>query len=305
MQRPLRAIVAGIANTEGADPHLKPALRLAKAQGAIVHVVHAFRLPDPVLAAYPELTAFRPEEVEMIQASHLARLEAQVKEVAGDVETRCHVLPVPADSAIIRVAEEVDADLIVVGATRRGTLSRTLLGTTAGRVIRAASAPVLVNRRPGHGVLHRVVIATDLSDLSTRVYEEAMALLGSLDNCDDPTFRALLVVEEDLAAPPGLRQGVVDHRVEDEITRFLEDLSPGLPPAQPRIRLGDPATEIVAETVEWGADLLVMGTHGRGGISRFLIGSVAESAVKGALCDVLIIPAAAVEAAGTDDNPGE
>src|SRR5690606_39535490 len=66
------------------------------------------------------------------------------------------------------VAEEVGADLIVVGATRRGTLARTILGTTAQRVVRAARVPVLVNRRPGHSPMRRVLLTTDLSEGSAR-----------------------------------------------------------------------------------------------------------------------------------------
>ena len=56
------------------------------------------------------------------------------------------------------------------------------------------------------------------------------------------------------------------------------------------MRLGLAATEILAEAKEWEADLLVMGTYGTTGLSRFLIGSVAETVARNAPCDVLLIP---------------
>ena len=62
--------------------------------------------------------------------------------------------------------------------------------------------------------------------------------------------------------------------------------------------MGEHTSEILAEAEEWGADILVLGTQGRGGLSRFLIGSVAESVVRRAPCDVLVIPAAAFEPGG-------
>jgi nucleotide-binding universal stress UspA family protein len=52
---------------------------------------------------------------------------------------------------------------------------------------------------------------------------------------------------------------------------------------------GDPATEIVRAAKEWGADIIVIGTHGRDGVSRLLLGSVAEAAMRHAPCPVLVV----------------
>lgn len=292
MDSPLRTIVVGIADIEGMDPHLEPAIRLAERAGATLFVVHAYRLPDPLLYPYLEMGVFSPEMVQGVHEAVQAKLEAQVAKLSPRGRVHCRTVPVPADAAIVEVAEKEKADLIMVGATQRGTLSRTVLGTTAQRVVRAAAVPVLVNRRPGHGAVRRVLMTTDLSDLSAAVYRRGRAAVDALAREDEVQFRTLLVVGHDLETPPHLRQQLLNDLLRNELGAFLERTGDAATPG--RVRLGDPATEIVAEAVEWGADLLVLGTHGRGGVSRFLIGSVAESVLRGALCDVLVIPAAAV-----------
>jgi nucleotide-binding universal stress UspA family protein len=54
---------------------------------------------------------------------------------------------------------------------------------------------------------------------------------------------------------------------------------------------GDPATEIVNAAKEWPADIIVLGSHGRGGVSRALLGSVAEAVTRHAPCPVLVVRA--------------
>ena len=292
MDRPLRTIVVGIADVAGGDPHLEPAIRLAERAGARLFVVHAFRLPDPLLYPYLEMGVFSPELVKGVHDAAQAKLEAHVARLSPRGRVHCRTVSVPADAAIVEVAERESADIVMVGATQRGTLSRTVLGTTAQRVVRAAAVPVLVNRRPGHGAVRRVLMTTDLSDLSAAVYRRARTVLDALAREDDVQFRTLLVVGHDLETPPHLRQQLLNDLLRNELGAFLQRTDGGATAG--RVRLGEPAAEIVAEAVEWGADLLVLGTHGRGGISRFLIGSVAESVLRGALCDVLVIPAAAV-----------
>jgi nucleotide-binding universal stress UspA family protein len=63
----------------------------------------------------------------------------------------------------------------------------------------------------------------------------------------------------------------------------------GRPPAWQFLREGKPADEILAAAREWEADLIVIGTHGRSGISRLILGSTAESVVRYAACPVLVI----------------
>src|SRR5690606_15643580 len=253
------------------DPHLAPAVRLAEALGATLHVVHAFTLPDPALYPFATASVFDPEVVRRIQDAARTLLEEQVRRITDSDRIVCRAVSVPADGAVLDVAEEVGADLVMVGATRRGTLARTILGTTAQRVVRAAHVPVLVNRRPGHGPPRRVLLTTDLSELSAEAYRRGVELVGALAGAERPEVRALLVIGYDFGAPPPLSPDALAEAARAELDRFLKSVEPGAPAWRGRVRSGDPAKEIVAEAADWGADLLVVGTHGRTGASRFLI----------------------------------
>ena len=293
MVQPLRRIVVGMGRIEEPDAHLRHALQLAEALGARAYVVHAYHLPDPLLYPYPEMATFDPAVLEAAQQSVQRRLEDQVSRLAGGATVECRTVPAPADASLIDTAEEVDADLIVVGATERGAVSRVILGTTAGRVLRASPRPVMVIRDPEAAPIRRVLMTTDLSELSGRVYRRALGMVEALA-VGEVELRTLLVVGDDLATPPPARMSVLKGIAESELRPFLQRVAPAASGTDGKVRLGDAAGEIAAEAKEWSADLVVVGSHGRGGISRFLIGSVAEAVVRHSPCDVLVIPAAAV-----------
>lgn len=65
--------------------------------------------------------------------------------------------------------------------------------------------------------------------------------------------------------------------------------SESLPPPLSFVAVGKPGTEIVKAAADWPADVIVLGSHGRGGVGRLLIGSVAEAVMRHAPCPVLIV----------------
>jgi nucleotide-binding universal stress UspA family protein len=81
----------------------------------------------------------------------------------------------------------------------------------------------------------------------------------------------------------------------ERILKMLEDVKPSDPsiPCTHRLTMGDPAGEIVRIAAEEGAEMIVLGTHGRSGMTRMLMGSVAEAVVRRAPCPVLVYRAAA------------
>lgn len=296
MDKPMRTVVVGLAESQEEDPYLVPALELARRTGAEVHVVHAYQLPDPVFYPYPNVAVISPDVLDAFQASMQAQVEARVRQAAGAARVKCHAVAGPPDRVVVEMAEEMDAELVVIGATRRGTLARTILGSTAQRIVRSLGAPVLVLRDPTAAAPRRVLFTTDLSELSEDVYQRAAEILPALGGATPNTeARVLHVLGFGVPLPPPLSSMALGEAARTDLDGFLARLQPPVPPASSAIRNGDPAKEIVAEAEDWGADLLVLGTHGRGGASRFLIGSVAEAVVRNALCNVLVIPVAAVQ----------
>ena len=114
----------------------------------------------------------------------------------------------------------------------------------------------------------------------------------------------ILHVEE---PPPAYGAGEMYYGVPDPdnptLRRMLAAVLPTDPsvPYEHRLVIGDPASEIVAVAKEMGADLIVMGTHGRTGLKRLLMGSVAEAVVRKSLCPVITYrePHGSVVAAAT------
>jgi nucleotide-binding universal stress UspA family protein len=294
MSRPIRSIVAGIADA-GEDAHLADAVRLADRLGAVLHVVHAYHLPDPALYPHVELAVFRPGALQDVHERVQGLLEEQVRKLSPGAGVTCRAVPVPPAMAILEAAYTAGADLITVGATRHGAVARTLLGTTAQRVLRGSPVPVLVSRHAGD-VRRRVLLTADLSDLSVKVHRRAVDLATVLAGTE-AELRSLLVVSYDVPLLVPVEPGGLADAGRQELAAFLDRAGSGAARLEQKVRVGEAAHEILAEVEEWGADLLVLGTHGRSGVSRFLIGSVAESVLNKVDCEVLVIPSSAVSAA--------
>lgn len=199
-----------------------------------------------------------------------------------------------AATAIIDVARERDADLIVTGSRGHGPLRSMLLGSVANEVVNDAPCAVLVARRPS---VSHLVVATDGSKPS-RDIPGALATLGVFSGLPAdvvavsiPTGSAFETVvslytmgDERLAAQ---RQELHEMYRRDaaEMEAALSQI--GMAPTA-QVRAGDPAREIIAVAEERGADLIVTGTRGLGGIDRLLLGSVARNVLTHAGCSVLV-----------------
>jgi nucleotide-binding universal stress UspA family protein len=263
----LDTIIAGIEHLASADPVLAAAAALARWSGAELHLLHAYHaFPGPGAPAR------HGEELR-------ARLAAAAAAIPGGERAVCHAVRGSASDALLQTAGEIAADLVVVGAGGR----HVLLGSTAGRVLRSAAAPVLVVRRPVQRPLGRLLLATDLSELSAAAHERGLDVAGALFG-DALAVRAVLVMGSgNLPAP--LPEAALARAEHSELRRYLRARRPRPGRVEPSVRTGSPAEEVVAEADAWNADLLVVGTHG-----RVLLGSTAEAVLRHASCNVLAVP---------------
>jgi nucleotide-binding universal stress UspA family protein len=191
---------------------------------------------------------------------------------------------------IVEIAERVHADLVVVGAAE----SHGILGSTADRVIRKASCPVLAIRSEAAFPPTRVEIPVDLSPISAHALRQGLDFLAQAG--------APLTEVEVLFVLNPFEVGGSIHFTPEQIQRFAgEELSRFLAaniqesarPWSTRVRTGSTREEILATLQERGADLAVLGTHGRSGFERLMIGSVAAGILRSASCNLLIVPPAA------------
>jgi nucleotide-binding universal stress UspA family protein len=169
-------------------------------------------------------------------------------------------------------------------------------------VLRGADTPVLVVRGPLPDRPLRVLLTTDLSHHGAHAHARGASLTRLLGAPFQPETRTLFVDPVHLPDEPWSRpQQEADAR--RELCEFLEVEAPTVE-STPRVRRGDPATEIIREAHEWGADLLVLGTHGRRGALRLFLGSVAETVVRRLPCAVLVIPPVGASRPGGDAPTG-
>jgi nucleotide-binding universal stress UspA family protein len=199
------------------------------------------------------------------------------------------------------IAEEVEAahvDLLVVGSHGHGDVERFVLGSTSDRIVRRAPCPVLVvppGATPAHdGRFRRLLCGIDFSPPSLRAFRYALHLAAA----DDADVTLLHAIE----MPPELRDRQIAAAFDVDAVRAgaavaarhrLAGLSPGhdVPRAHITInvRLGPADKEILAEARQRNADLIVLGTHGRNAVDRWLFGSNTDGVLRDAPCPVLTL----------------
>jgi nucleotide-binding universal stress UspA family protein len=199
--------------------------------------------------------------------------------------------------AIIKHTTEHDVDLVVMGTHGRRGMERLLSGSVSEEVVRRAPCPVFtVLARKDDDLsgsqIDRVLAPVDLSDESTPVLHHAVALADSYAAPID-----LLHVVEEAAYPnvygldslnePSLP--TVQDRAREALETLAADIDMRTDPVNVHVLAGNAARDIVEFADDNAADLIVMATHGRTGLERFLIGSVAEKVVRRAPCPVFTL----------------
>jgi nucleotide-binding universal stress UspA family protein len=201
-----------------------------------------------------------------------------------------------AASAIMDDAREFGADLVVAGSRGHGTIESLLLGSVSSEIVDHAHCPVLVARATS---LTGVVFATDGSP-SAAAAERALSewsIFGLLPirvvSVADvvrpwttgiaPTFYGQVL--ETYAADLREASAQHEHIAADAAAR----LQTGGRVADAEVRTGDVATEIIAAVERHRADLVVVGSRGRTGLTRLLLGSVARNVLSGSSASVLIV----------------
>jgi nucleotide-binding universal stress UspA family protein len=190
-----------------------------------------------------------------------------------------------ADIAIADAAAEMGLDLLVLGTHGRTGLSRFFLGSVAERVVRLATCDVLIARGQIR-TLDNILVPTDFSPHAERAIEVAVALAApgatltllhctGIDNERDAKLPAHLAESVETAVQARADKLAEHYADEDLIIKTV-------------VIAGAPAGEIRRIAEDEGADLICMGSHGRRGARRLILGSVAEVTVRHAPCSVYV-----------------
>lgn len=201
---------------------------------------------------------------------------------------------------IVALAEEMAADLVVMGTHGRGGLERLFLGSVAEKLIRRLPCPVLtVCHEEGRtweapGLVARILCATDFSETSSDALRMALALATE----EQARVTLLHVVENipEYGSPMNLGLpdlGPLRQDLEQAARARLQDMASAAetPKAkiEVRVEFGRAYKEILRIAAEERADLLLVGAQGHGVIEHMLSGSNAQHVIRGATCPVLTV----------------
>jgi nucleotide-binding universal stress UspA family protein len=238
-------------------------------------------------------TTMNPQEYARLLDERRTEARAYVQRVAGELASAGATARgvvyegYPAD-AILAGAREQAATLIALTTHGRTGLARWDLGSVTEKVLRGGEFPILVtrsfetveagatrDRRPAQAAIRRMLLPIDAGDLSLAAVGPATEL-ASLFGAE---ILLVHVLDENLAGELPM----------PDIERTQEMVTATGLRAEVVLERGDAAGRILAVAAERQADLIVMATHGRSGLKRWVLGSVAERVMRAAPVPLLLV----------------
>ena len=241
----------------------------------------------------------QPQRLVEIETREAERtLGEQISAMAELPRERCRPMVVAGDpfDGILRTAAAMKADLIVMGAHRKQLLQDIFVGTTIERVIRTGPYPVLmVNNEVGQPY-RTVLAAVDMSEPSANAIRAAESA-GLIGDGRVTLLHAFVPLGKGKMSMAGIERARIDEYVAGERERAMDEFVTFLAESKLadrrwslRVEEGS-AFEVISRVVEeMRPDLLIMGTHGRSGIIKVLLGSVTEEALRSLDVDILAVP---------------
>jgi nucleotide-binding universal stress UspA family protein len=295
-------LLVGVDFSPESDLAVQQALSIARSTGAelvLVHVGVVAERPDEV----PPSMRATADAYYGVLAEHLRgnrdRLEELRERLSGQgAPVSQLVVDGFADAGLVDAATQLGGDLIAVGTHGRTGLKRFFLGSVAEKVVRTAHTSVLVARGSADaavGGFHHLVVGTDFSHLAEHALDAALEVAAPgavIDVINCWALPALGAVPE-----AGLGVAGVEAELRTAMRVHAEELGAKLISSRrgPSRTLHFHAIEATpADGIdEWarthGGDLVVVASHGRRGVRRLLLGSVAEVTVRHAPCSVLVV----------------
>jgi len=275
--------------SDGATDGLEFALDVASARDATLHLLSVANTTRGTLDALAQDETLEERAREAVDEAAERARERGVTVV--DTVERGNPHRVVCD-----YAESTGVDVVVVPTRGRRGLERFLLGSTAERIVRRCEVPVLTVRPDGDATpiypFEDVLVGVDGSDCSRAALNVGVAVADQ----EDAALHLLTVVD---VAPlgPDVRTDALKDALEADARRVVEDAaarasSAGVEPAADDLAFGSSVQGSIRTYIEEeDIDLLVVGTHGRTGFNRYVLGSVAEFLVRTSPVPVLTVRA--------------
>lgn len=292
--RTVGRIAVGIDFSEESEVALAHAAMLARRTRAHLILIHVMPLPAHLVEDSSYDPFFRATT---LSSDLIAGQRTNATDVLQATAARCRELGITCEPLLIddnpsdglaRAAEEVGADLLVVGSHGRSGLERILLGSVAERAVRLCRRDALVARGPAseQDGYRRILVGTDFSASAHGALRAALEVAAT-----DATFEVVHCWQAPIV-PAGMPVAPVRHDLEKNIIESGSRLLARHPELAGRATFkpleAPPGDGLSARAEEIGADLIAVGSHGRRGVKRWLLGSVAEGVIRHAPASVLV-----------------
>jgi nucleotide-binding universal stress UspA family protein len=308
-----RSILVPLDGSPFGEQALPLALSIARRAGASLQVAHVHETLAP-LFSQPMAGSEGTFDKE-IRATRAAYLSSVVKRWAA--LTKVPLMPAFLEGGIVpAILDRVSnhkVDLIVMTTHGHGAMARFWLGSVADELVRHSPVPILLIRPQEEKsassapakepVLRKFLIALDGSPLSESILEKAVPLARFME----AEFSLIRVIQPIILGKVGIPEpasGVMSPSVmekleswhkerQQEATVYLEKVAATLLSSSLTVRTKvvsheQPAVAILDEARTQGADVIAIETHGRSGLSRFFLGSIADKVIRGATIPVLV-----------------
>ena len=265
----------------------------ARAARAGWHLAAAMGAPCRLIHAIPDVWTIEAVDIaELVVADERRRIIAALNDV----------LPADALAAIevhigrpahVLAENAAGAQLVVLGGKPHTALERGLGGSTAHYLVRTRDVPVLVAALDGWPV-KRILVAVDLSYAA----EPTIVAARRLAQHTGARLRVMHVVEP--VHPVGVKLAHMDYEAMyrerlEQFNRFTQGLTE-IEPGDRVMRRGHAVDAVAEEAASWAADVVVVGSHGKGWIERMLVGSATEHLLARLPASLLIVPVRPVPA---------
>lgn len=295
-----RSILVPVDGSSFAEQALPFALSIARECGAAVHIalVH-------VPSAYGEYAPEHSDDLELEakerERRYLDSLERRIAE-GFQGEVKLHHLQGIVQETLTEEAARLAADLVVMNAHGWGYVSRALLGSVSDYLVRHLRIPVLLMHSSGttpelsrQMAFRRILVPLDGSESAEWILKPAQALGGLFKG----TFRLLRVVShaahalEGPSAPPSdVHRGILE-KTRGDADSYLAAMAAILRKDSASVETHvlvshNVGAAILQEASITGCDLIALSTHGRGGLSRLILGSVSDKVIRCAHTPVLV-----------------
>jgi nucleotide-binding universal stress UspA family protein len=289
-----KPILVGVDNSPESARAAAAATELALVAGTKCHLVHVIRDQWSAFAL-----AELPERAGEFQASLVAQARARVEHamwgvVPPEVILNMSIRVGRTGAVLKQAATELGAGMVILGGKHHSTLARWFAGSTSHDMVRTTDIPVLVTSGSQTPV-RRVLAAVDQS-AAARPTIEAAEQFAALSGAE---LRVVCALEPLPVIPDAPNYDLTHYytMMEDHVAQHVWPLVQSRD-VEKVTRYGTAVDVVLKETAEWSADVVVVGSHGKGWVDRLLIGSVTERLLNHLPASLLVVPVYALVASG-------